>query len=113
MYPAALRPLTKRAPWTPEEHATLLNMRNEGCSSSMLPFLTGVKGRSRCATLQSSKSSVAESDGVNRPIPQFSHDSKLLASASIDKTVRVLGYRYRLAAADALGPYQRSRSSTF
>jgi hypothetical protein len=32
MYPAALRPQIKRAPWTPEEDATLLKMRNEGCS---------------------------------------------------------------------------------
>jgi hypothetical protein len=32
MYPAALRPQIKRAPWTTEEDATLLNMRNEGCS---------------------------------------------------------------------------------
>jgi hypothetical protein len=31
-YPAALRPQIKRAPWTPEEDATLLKMRNEGCS---------------------------------------------------------------------------------
>jgi hypothetical protein len=32
MCPAALRPQIKRAPWTPEEDATLLKMRNEGCS---------------------------------------------------------------------------------
>jgi hypothetical protein len=32
MYAAALRPQIKRAPWTPEEDATLLKMRNEGCS---------------------------------------------------------------------------------
>ena len=31
MYPAALPAQTKRAPWTPEEDATLLRMRNEGC----------------------------------------------------------------------------------
>lgn len=32
IYSAALRPQIKRAPWTPEEDATLLKMRNEGCS---------------------------------------------------------------------------------
>jgi len=32
IYPAALRPQIKRAPWTPEEDVTLLKMRNEGCS---------------------------------------------------------------------------------
>jgi len=31
-YPAALRPQIKRAPWTWEEDATVLKMRNEGCS---------------------------------------------------------------------------------
>jgi hypothetical protein len=31
MYPAVLQPQIKRTPWTPEEDATLLKMRNEGC----------------------------------------------------------------------------------
>jgi hypothetical protein len=32
IYPAALQPQIKRAPWTPKEDATLLKMRNEGYS---------------------------------------------------------------------------------
>jgi hypothetical protein len=32
VYPAAVWPRIKCAPWTPEEDATLLRVRNEGCS---------------------------------------------------------------------------------
>jgi hypothetical protein len=43
----------------------------------MPPSLTGLKGRSRCAALQSSKSSIAESDGANYPtelVQNLMHD---------------------------------------
>jgi hypothetical protein len=58
--PATLQSKRKHVPWTPEEDATILKMREvEGCSWDEIPApsLTGLKGISRCTTLRNSKSS--------------------------------------------------------
>lgn len=67
MYLAALQSQIKCTSWTLKENTTLLKMRNESCSWEAIYVVLShwSKEMFRCATLQSSKGSIAESDGVN------------------------------------------------
>ena len=56
----------KHSQWTREEDATLLKISRIGCSweISVLPSLTGVKERSRCTNLQSTRVAITRSEAL-------------------------------------------------